>query len=151
MTQYIYIASPIKLPTGSFGLNPMSAEQPNVFENELDLIHLYFENNYDSELKGRFTYSSHFSYKHQVATYSNHIPLKHELSGTKSEEKCLTILYSYLSKTIEESMVLEYFTCINGEEDRSLPSKKQISWTDIKDPYELVLEDREFWEIYLWE
>ena len=35
MTQYIYIASPMRLPKGSFGSNPVSPEQPNVFKNEL--------------------------------------------------------------------------------------------------------------------
>lgn len=30
LTQYIYIASPMGLAKGSFGLNPVSSEQPNV-------------------------------------------------------------------------------------------------------------------------
>ena len=48
MTQYIYIASPMKLPQGSFGSNPVSSEQPNVFHTELDFVHLYFTNNSNS-------------------------------------------------------------------------------------------------------
>ena len=83
MTQYIYIASPMRLPVGTFGLNPISPEQPNVFASELDFTHLHFDNNYDSESKERFSYSPHFSFKHQVTTTNNSLPLKHEWISTK--------------------------------------------------------------------
>jgi hypothetical protein len=144
MTQYIYIASPMRLPKGSFDSHSVSPEQLNVFRNELDFVHLYFENNYDSKLKRRFSYNPHFSYNHQVAAYSNQIPIYLQLKGTAEEEKCLTILYSYLE---EASGVVEYFTCLSGKEDLALSKKRKIHWLDIKKPYDLVLEDREFWEI----
>lgn len=147
MTQYIYIASPMRLPKGSFGSNPLSSEQPNVFKNELDFAHLYFGNNYDSKLKRKFSYSPHFSFTHQVAAYASHIPLKLELKGTAEEDKCLTILYSYLEESLQASGVVEYFTCLSGKEDLAISKKRQICWLDIKKPYDLVLEDREFWEI----
>jgi hypothetical protein len=150
MTQYIYISSPMRLPTGSFGANPISPKQPNVFRSELDFVHLYFENNYDSETKQRFNYSPHFSYKHQVASYANKIPLNNQLCGTSEEEKCLAILYSYIEKAIQNGNVIEYFTSLNGEEDLALSRKRSINWLDIKDPYDLVLEDREFLEMTLW-
>lgn len=149
MTQYIYIASPMRLPKGSFGLIPLSPEQPNVFINELDFTDLYFENNYDSKLKRRFSYSQHFSFNHQVAAYSNHIPSKFELKGTEEEEKCLTILYSYLEEALQASSVIEYFTCLSGKEDSAISKKRNIRWMDIKTPYDLVLDDLEFWEITL--
>jgi hypothetical protein len=149
MTQYIYIASPMRLPKGSLGSTPLSPEQPNVFKNEFDFTDLYFENNYDSKLKRRFSYSPHFSFIHQVATYSNHIPLKFELKGTVVEEKCLTILYSYLEEALQSSGVVEYFTCLSGKEELAISKKRNIRWVDIKKPYNLVLEDREFWEITL--
>lgn len=147
MTQYIYIASPKRLSKGLFGSNSVSPEQPNVFRNELDFIHLYFENNYDSKLKRRFSYSPHFSYSHQVAAYSNHIPLSLQLKGTSEEKKCLTILYTYLEEAIQASGVVEYFTCLNGKEDLLLSKKRNINWQDIKKPYDLILEDCEIWEI----
>lgn len=49
------------------------------------------ENNYDSTIKRRFSYSSHFSYKHQAAAYANQIPLNNQIKGPAEEEKCLTI------------------------------------------------------------
>ena len=147
MTQYIYIASPMRLLEGSFGSNPLSPEQPNVFKNEFDFTDLYFENNYDRKWKRRFSYSPHFSFDHQVAVYSNHIPLKFGLKGTAAEEKCLTILYSYLEEALEASSVVEYFTCLSGKEESAISKKRNIRWMDIKNPYDLVLEDREFWEI----
>ncbi|ADU32478.1 hypothetical protein [Evansella cellulosilytica] len=150
MTQYIYISSPMRLPGGSFGENPVSSEQPNVFNSELDFTHLYFENNYDSNLKRRFSYSPHFSFKHQVAAFSNHIPLTNQIKGTAEQEKCLTILYSYLEEAIQNSGVVEYFTSLNGEEDNPLSKKRNIHWMDLKKPHDLVLEDREFWQITLW-
>jgi len=150
MSQYIYITSPARLPVGSFGSNPVSPEQPNVFRNEFDFVHLYFETNYDSEIKQRFTYSPHFSYKHQVAAYSNQIPLTNQLRGTPEEEKCLTILYSYIEEAVQNSNIIEYFTSLNGEEDLAISKKRSINWLDIKNPYDLVLEDREFLEITLW-
>ncbi|RLL41141.1 hypothetical protein D8M04_18040 [Oceanobacillus piezotolerans] len=150
MTQYIYIASPMRLPEGSFGFNPISPEQPNVFRNELDFIHLYFENNYDRELKQRFNYSQHFSYKHQVGAYSNQIPLKNVLRKTQEEEKCLTLLYNYIEEAIQNSNIVEYFTSVNGQEDLPLSRKRSINWLDIKNPYDLVLEDRELLEITFW-
>ncbi|WP_062049609.1 hypothetical protein [Bacillus sp. JCM 19034] len=149
MTQYVYIASPMRLPEGTFGENPVSSDQPHVFRNELDFTHLYFESNYDSQLKRRFSYSPHFSYKQQVATSSNHIPLHNQLRGTAEEEKCLTILYNYLEKAIQNSGFIEYFTCLNGKEDLVLSKKRSVHWTDIK-PYDLVIEDREFLEITYW-
>lgn len=149
MTQYIYIASPVRLPKGSFGLNPVSSEQPNVFRNEFDFAHLYFENNYDSNIKRRFSYSPHFSYKHQVAVSSNHIPLHNQIRGTAEEDKCLTILYSYIEEALQVSGVIEYFTSSSGKEDLATSKKRQIRWSDIKEPYDLVLEDLEFWEITL--
>lgn len=45
------MASPMKLPEGSFGLKPVSPEQPNVFKDELDFTHLHFEDNYDRASK----------------------------------------------------------------------------------------------------
>ncbi|WML46717.1 hypothetical protein RCG23_13795 [Neobacillus sp. PS3-34] len=149
MTQYIYLASPMRLPKGSFGSKSVSPKKPNVFKNELDFTHLYFENNYDSKLKRRFSYSPHFSFNHQVAAYSNHIPLKYEIKGTAEEEKCLTILYFYLEEAIQASGIVEYFTCLSSKEELSISKKRNIRWKDIKDPYDLVLEDREFWEITL--
>ncbi|MCM3491137.1 hypothetical protein M3689_17700 [Alkalihalophilus marmarensis] len=150
MTQYIYIASPMRLPSGSYGSNPVSAEQPNVYRNELDFTHLYFENNYDSHSKQRFSYSPHFTYKHQVAAFSNHIPLPYQLKGTAEQDKCLSILYTYLEEAIQQCGVVEYFTSLNGEEDLPLLKKRTIQWPDVKKPYDLVIDDREFWEITLW-
>ncbi|MFD1412271.1 hypothetical protein [Oceanobacillus jeddahense] len=149
MTQYIYLASPMKLPKGSFGSNLVSPDQPNIYRTELDFTHLYFENNYDSEIKRRFSYSSHFSYKYQAAACANQIPLKNQIRGTAEEEKCLTILYAYIDEVMQNSQAVEYFTSLNGEEDLPLFRKRSIHWPDIKSPYDLVLEDREFWEIFL--
>ncbi len=149
MTQYIYIASPLKLPQGEFGLNPVSKDKPNVFRTDLDFVHLYFENNYDEDTKQKFSYSKHFSYKHQTAAYTNSIPLKHEVDGSAGEKKCLELLYSYLENAIYKSGAIEYFTSISGEEDLSISKKKEVKWADIKTPYDLVLEDREFWGITL--
>ncbi|WEG18914.1 hypothetical protein PQ478_10625 [Alkalihalophilus pseudofirmus] len=150
MTQYIYIASPMRLPSGSYGTNPVSLEQPNVYRNELDFTHIYFENNYDSRSKQRFSYSTHFSFKHQVTAFSNHIPLPYQIKGTAEQDKCLKILYSYLEAAVQQSGVVEYFTSLNGGEELPLSKKRTISWMDLKKPYDLVLEDRELWEITLW-
>ncbi|MFZ3591149.1 hypothetical protein ACOI1C_18370 [Bacillus sp. DJP31] len=147
MTQYIYIASSMRLPKGSFGSNPLSFEKPNIFRDELDFTNVYFENNYDSKLKRRFSFSPHFSFNHQVAVGSSYIPLKYQLKGTVDEEKCLIILYSYLDKALQASGVVEYFTCLSGKEDLAISKKQNIRWMDIKKPYDLVLEDREFWKI----
>lgn len=51
MTQYIYLASPMRLVDGSFGSDPISPEQPNVFKSEFEFTHLHFEKNYDREIK----------------------------------------------------------------------------------------------------
>lgn len=150
MTQYIYLASPMRLMEGEFGSNPLSPEQPNVFRTMFDFTHLYFEKNYNSEAKRRFTYSPHFSYKHQVGAYSNQIPLNNQICGTREEEKCLTILYNYIEEAIQNSNIIEYFTSLNGEEHLALSKKRSLSWSDIKNPYDLVLEDREFLKITLW-
>lgn len=150
MTQYIYIASPMRLPKGSFGSNRLfTPEHPNVFKNELEFTHLYFENNYDSETKKRFSYSPHFSFKHQVAVTHNFIPLKYELKGIAIEEKCLSILYSYLEEALQAAGVVEYFTSLNGKEEFPISNNKIICWKDLKTPYDIVLEDREFWGIKL--
>ncbi len=149
MTQYIYLASPNKLSQGSFGLNPISSKHPNIFERELDFVHLYFENNYDEEIKKRFSYSRHFSFNYQVTTYSNHIPLKNELEGNSTEEKVLDILYSYLEKAVQSSGVVDYFTSLNGEEDLNISQRSKVRWKEIKTPYDLVLGDREFLVITL--
>lgn len=147
MTQYIYLASPMKLPKGSFGSKPVSHKKPNVFKDELDFTHLYFESNYDNKLNRRFSFSPHLSFNHQVAAYSNHIPLKNELKGTAEEEKCLTILYSYLNEAIQTSGVIEYFTCLSSKEELTISKKRNIRWKDLKIPYDLVLVDRELWKI----
>ena len=147
MTQYIYIASPMKLPQGSFGSNPVSSEQPNVFKSELDFVHLYFTNNYDSNQKRKFSYSLHFSFAYQVAVYSNHIPFKYRLMGTAQEEKSLNIIYTYLEEALHTSGVVEYFTSLSGKEHLAISKRRKVRWSEIKTPYDLVLEDREFWEI----
>lgn len=155
MTQYIYIASPLRLPTGSFGANPVSHEQPNVFKGELEYTHLYFENNYDSNTKIRFPYSPHFSFKHQVSTAHNAIPLKHEWKGAKHwggneiERKCLALLYTYLEKAVQTAYTIELFTSINGEEHLPISIKRSVRWSDIKTHENLILDDREFREITL--
>ena len=137
----------MKLTQGSFGSNPVSSEQPNVFKSELDFTHLYFENNYDSSQKRKFSYSPHFSFVHQVAVYSNHIPFKYELKATAEEEKCLKILYAYLEEALQNGGILEYFTALSGKEDLKILKRRNVRWKEIKTPYDLVLEDREFWEI----
>ncbi len=149
MTQYIYIASPVRLPKGSFGLNPVSPQNPNVFKTELDATGLYFENNYDNKSKRKFSYSPHFSLEYQVAAYSNAIPLKYRLAGNAIEEKCLNILYSYLKEALQASGVIEYFTSWSGEERLAISKKQSVCWKNIKTPYDLVLDDREFWSITL--
>ncbi|MFP7287372.1 hypothetical protein SFC23_17895 [Shouchella clausii] len=150
MTQYIYIASPMKLPQGCYGQKPISKDKPHIFKDELDFTHLFFERNYDNERKKRFAYSQHFSFKHQVAAYDNAIPLKGELTNKPIEEKLLTILYDYLEAAIHTSRIIEYFTSVNGEEDKPISRMKTVDWTDIEKPYDLVLADREFWQIILW-
>ena len=40
MTQYFYLAAPKKLPNGSFGSNPVSAQKPHVFRTSRS--HIYF-------------------------------------------------------------------------------------------------------------
>ncbi|MGE7764950.1 hypothetical protein [Peribacillus sp. NPDC096540] len=145
MTQYIYIASPMKLPEGSFGLKPVSPEQPNVFKDELDFTHLHFEDNYDRASKTRFSYSSHFSFNHQVAINHNLLPLKYVSKSNAIQEKCLDILYSYIEEELHASGVIEYFTSLNGHEDLPIGVNRSVSWTDIKTPYDLVIADREFW------
>ena len=150
MTQYFYLAAPRKLPTGSFGSNPVSAKQPHVFRTELDFTHLFFENNIDEQSKKRFSFSPHFSLEHQVAFSHNFLPLKNELKGNSIEEKCLNILYSYIEEALQMSGVVEYFSSLNGKEDLPVSCKKSIHWSDLKTPYDLVLADREFWEISYW-
>lgn len=148
MTQYTYIASPIKLPQGTYGLNPISPEQPNIYESELDFAHLYFENNYDEQIKRKFSYSTHFTLKYQVATTSNHLPLKFEKIKS-TEGKCLNILYSYIDEAIQNSGIIEYYSSINGHEDLDIAEKREVRWEEVKTPYDLILEDREFWVITL--
>lgn len=147
MTQYIYIASPNRLPQGSFDLNPTSSKRLNIFASELDFVHLYFENNYDEKLKRKIPYSPHFSFNYQVATYSNKLPLKLELEGTAVEGKVLDLLYSYLEKAVQSSGIVEYFTSLNGKEDLKISQQREVRWEEIKTPYDLVLKDREFWVI----
>lgn len=149
MSQYIYIASPVKLPKGTYGYNPISHDRPNIFNTELDYTHLYFENNYDGIKKNRVSFSSHFSYDYQVSAYANRVPLKHREDGSPIERKCLALLYTYIEQAILNSGIIEYFTCISGEEDKSLSAKRNIHWKDIQGPYDLVLNDLEFWEIKL--
>lgn len=84
-----------------------------------------------------------------MTAYSNCIPLKYELKGNAVEEKCLTILYSYLKEALQASGVVEYFTCLSGKEELAISKKRSIRWMDIKTPYDLVLDDLEFWEITL--
>ncbi|ETI69820.1 hypothetical protein [Neobacillus vireti] len=144
MTQYIYLASPVKLPEGTYGLNPVSPEQPNVFETELDFAHLSFENNYDRESKSRFSYSPHFTFHYQVACSYNFLFLKEGLKGNATDEKCLGLLHSYISNALQASGIVEYYTSWNGEEALPITNRRSIQWTDIKTPYDLVLTDREF-------
>lgn len=147
MTQYVYIASPNKLSQGSFGLRPVSFAQPNIFDRELDFVHLYFENNYDEKLKQRFSYSPHFSFNYQVATYSNHMPLTLDIQGTAEERKVLDILYAYLEKAVQSSGVVEYFTSLEGKQDADVSSQREVRWNEIQTSYDLLLNDREFWVI----
>lgn len=149
LTQYIYLASPLNLPEGSYGLNPVSPEQPNVFETELDFAHLSFENNYDSETKVRFYYCPHFTFNYQVACCYNFLSLKDGLEGNTIDEKCLGLLHSYIGNALQASGIVEYFTSWNGEEALPITNKRSIQWADIKTPYDLVLTDREFWDITL--
>jgi len=149
MTQYVFIASPTKLPQGDYGSNPLSKEQPNVFNTELDFTHLYFENNYDSELKKKFSFSNHLTYEYQVAAYANQIPLKGSESGSTFEKKCLNILYKYVEEAIYNSGYIELFTCWNGEENNRLSNHRKVKWENIKSPYDLVLNDLEIVEIIL--
>ncbi|MGD6802764.1 hypothetical protein [Rossellomorea aquimaris] len=149
LTQYIYIASTNKLPQGSFGTNPVSPEKPNIFKTELDFVHLDFENNYDVAQKKKISYSPHFSLEYEVAAYANYIPFKYRLKGTQGEEKCLKILHAYLEEAIQSSGILEYFTSLSGQENKEIAKKRTVRWSSIQSPYDLVLEDREFWTITL--
>ncbi|MGD6967524.1 hypothetical protein ACQCVP_13925 [Rossellomorea vietnamensis] len=149
LTQYIYIASTNKLPQGSFGSNPVSPDNPNIFKTELDFVHLDFENNYDAVQKKKISYSTHFSLEYEVAAYANQIPFKYRLNGTQGEEKCLKIVHSYLEEAIQSSGLLEYFTSLSGQVNKEISKKRSIRWPSIQSPYDLVLEDREFWTITL--
>ncbi|WP_251028543.1 hypothetical protein [Bacillus sp. ISL-18] len=108
---------------------------------------MYFENNYESKTKRKFSYSPHFSFEYQVAAMSERIPLKHRERGVAIERKCLKILHSYLEDAIQARGVLEYFTSLSGKEHWHISNRRKISWSEIKTPYDLVLDDMEFWEI----
>ncbi|MEF2292503.1 hypothetical protein [Virgibacillus dokdonensis] len=41
------------------------------------------------------------------------------------------------------SGVIEFCTCINGTEERGGWDEKSATWSNIKAPYDLVLNDRE--------
>ncbi len=45
--------------------------------------------------------------------------------------------------------MIEYFTSLSGKEDQDIFKKRKVRWKEIKTPYDLVLEDREFWVITL--
>lgn len=149
MTQYFYISSPNKLPVGDFGGQPISEEQPYAFRNELDATVLIFEDNYDSNSKDRFNYAPILSFKYQVAFFNNFLTIKGEESGKCYEKKCLQILYEYLYSALNESGVLEYCTCLKGTEEKGDWTRKTIHWGDINSPYDLVLKDREIFEILI--
>ncbi|WP_289890399.1 hypothetical protein [Virgibacillus pantothenticus] len=149
MTQYYYISSPHKLPKGTFGSQPVSEKQPNIFNNELDAIELIFEDNYDSKTKKRFKYVPILSFKYQVAVYNNFLPIKNQEIGNSFEEKCLHLLYEYLHTALHESGILEFCTCLNGTEEQGNWTKKILYWSDIKSPYDLVLNDREICEMLI--
>ncbi|MBT2214849.1 hypothetical protein KK120_03330 [Virgibacillus dakarensis] len=149
MTQYYYISSPHKLLKGTFGSQPVSEKQPNIFNSELDATELIFEDNYDTETKKRFKYVPILSFKYQVAVYNNSLPIKNHEAGNSFEEKCLHLLYEYLRNALHESGVLEFCTCLNGTEEQGNWTKKTLHWSDIKSPYDLVLKDREMCEILM--
>ena len=44
-------------------------------------------------------------------------------------------------------LAFTYFIVWNGEEGLPITKKRSICWADIITPYDLVLADREFWEI----
>ncbi|MEF2292504.1 hypothetical protein [Virgibacillus dokdonensis] len=91
MTQYFYIASPKKLKIGVVGSKLISPAQPNIFKDEIDATDLFFEANYDAEIRKRVNYAPVLSFKYQVAVSHNLLPLKHEERDTRDEEKCLTL------------------------------------------------------------
>ncbi len=84
-----------------------------------------------------------------MAVYVNYITFNYRLKGTPEEEKCLKILYFYLEEALQSSGIVEYFTSLSGKEDLEISKRRNIRWMEVKTPYDLVLEDREFWEITL--
>ncbi|MCP8971035.1 hypothetical protein [Ectobacillus ponti] len=146
MTQHIYISSPSPLSTGSFGLNPVSPEQPNVYATELDFAHIHFEDNWNEKQQRRTPFSSHLTYEYQVALWYG-IPVKRGVRRTPEEEKCLRLLYQYVEEALQQSGVVEYFASWHGEEEDLLLKWKTVRWEEIQTPYDLVLEDRELWTI----
>lgn len=135
---------------GSFGPTPVSEDKPNVYNSEYDWAGLYFENNYDSEMKKRFSYVPDFTHKHQVAVSGDALPTKLDEDHSRIEEKCVKLLHEYVKGAIQESGMIEICTCINGTEDRGNWTKRTIYWPDITSAYDLVLEDRELCEIITW-
>ncbi|MBM0065908.1 hypothetical protein [Alkalicoccobacillus gibsonii] len=110
MTQCIYIASPVKLPKGNVERSSMIEKYTT---NEMS-SYLFFENNYNDLLKRKESLSIHFSYDYQVSAETNALPLRFQEKGTIEEKICLDILYQYLNHALQESGVLEMFTCLSG-------------------------------------
>ncbi|SHH88114.1 hypothetical protein [Virgibacillus chiguensis] len=57
MAQYFYIASTKKLRTEVVGSKLISPAQSNIFKDEIDATGLFFEANYDAEIRKRVNYA----------------------------------------------------------------------------------------------
>ena len=146
MTYYAYFSSHAPLSTVEMGYNPI---RENVYETELDITGLSFDENIDEETGKRFSYSKQVKLRYQTCCTSNYFPMDVGYNRNNIYQKKISkLLYDYIMQALEDSPEVVYYISLNSDEDQEFKTIRRVHISEIRSDEDLHIGDRECIRIY---
>ena len=146
MSEYIYIASDSKLLSGTIGDTGIDFFNTTFYLSSNSLESFFFEENYDSDEKEKFSFSKHFSSKkYQVASIDLNLPEENQKKLNKRNKKALQELLNYIKNHFENTNAtyVEILFCLNSQENKPLKKHDHIDYNKLS-INDLYYDDHKF-------
>lgn len=134
MSEYIYLSSDAKLPTGSIGDDGITLFNTTFYLSENYMESFFFEENYNPDEKEILSFSRHFSDdKFQVMSIVLNLPEENTKHLKPRNKKALQELLTYIKKHFEHTNAtyVEILFSLNSYENEPLKQQQTIRYEEL--------------------
>jgi hypothetical protein len=144
MTQRFFLSSKSPLPTGEFGRKgEIDHKNRLVFHTDLDFAGLWIVKVKRTDIPIHLNQP----YVVEIMAEGGHFGPGADNQLRETDIKCLTILLDYIKQQSPHTFLMEFYSAWYGEENRNPAKRSAVSFKDLTEPVQLVIEDREYLEI----